>query len=249
MKELNSYNEIRALSVLLAEMPKQVPYVLPPAGWERTFENNLLHHIREEQQVSDARITEGGTYPFDLPHGYFESFAERLYQRLQKEEAKVETASLSPVLAGLSKSEVQYEIPEGYFDGTAEKIKAGLHSAKSAQIIPLFTFKKIIRYGIAACLLTAVSVFVWKMRFSGMTHETNIVQTGLKMSDQELERSLAGIDDLSIMNYLDQTGMGLVQDDLESIQETNGLPMEEHYLDEEFLNDFMFRLEQESHSL
>ena len=66
--------------------------------------------------------------PYAVPKGFFEDFAKILMNRINFEEsplaepdAIIETAEISPLLAGLQKIN-PYRVPEGYFANTITKI-------------------------------------------------------------------------------------------------------------------------------
>jgi hypothetical protein len=64
---------------------------------------------------------------FSVPEGYFENFAASVLMRLKQEEAvdsaADELASLSPLLAGLSKK-MPYDLPENYFTTLSNDVPA-----------------------------------------------------------------------------------------------------------------------------
>jgi hypothetical protein len=79
--------------------------------------------------------------PYAIPEGFFEDFAKVLLNRINFEESPlaepdplIETAEISPLLAGLRKIN-PYRVPDGYFANTTTKIPAfDINKPKLAQI-------------------------------------------------------------------------------------------------------------------
>ncbi len=85
---------------------------------------------------------------FKTPEGYFDSFNEKLMQRMQAEEA-TETLSFLPKSDG-------FQTPQGYFESVTEKILPQVYATKKeAKVIALRPYRKYL-YGataVAAALL------------------------------------------------------------------------------------------------
>ena len=91
---------------------------------------------------------------FNTPDGYFDSFHERLMDRIKQEETG-QMGSLIPKSDGFS-------VPKGYFDGLTEKVLSQV-GQKETKVISLMTYKEFY-YGAAAIAALFLLVFgiTWK---------------------------------------------------------------------------------------
>jgi len=69
---------------------------------------------------------------YEVPAGYFESFAEMVMNRIKTADAsaKNEMEMLSPMLSGIDKKKFTYKIPENYFESFPEKILAKVKAGR-----------------------------------------------------------------------------------------------------------------------
>jgi hypothetical protein len=80
---------------------------------------------------------------YEVPAGYFESFAEMVMNRIKTADAsaKNEMEMLSPILSGIDKKKFTYNIPGNYFESFPEKIlskiKAGHEQDASEELAML----------------------------------------------------------------------------------------------------------------
>jgi hypothetical protein len=112
--------ELRAISVLVDGISRQVPYEVP-AGYFDSLSQRVL------ARISTKSLT------FSVPDGYFDGFASRMLDRIKAgqsgakqapetipalepgEGVEEELARLSAVVSGISRR-TPYELPEGYFE-------------------------------------------------------------------------------------------------------------------------------------
>ncbi|MBN9379558.1 MAG: hypothetical protein J0H74_02255 [Chitinophagaceae bacterium] len=127
--------ELGQLSMVIAGIPRQMPYEIPE-GYFEAFPEKMLHLLTEPADTKDEVLNPGwGKEPvFSVPDGYFEGFAARMMDRIKAGttgmrqgeqaissptpaamEAREELAGLSPLLSRIDKK-MPYRAPEGYFD-------------------------------------------------------------------------------------------------------------------------------------
>jgi hypothetical protein len=111
--------ELKAISVLVDGISRQVPYEVP-AGYFDNLSQRVL------SRISAKSLT------FSVPDGYFDSFASRVLDRIKAgqsanqapgaisavmpgEGVEEELARLSAVVSGISRR-TPYQLPEGYFE-------------------------------------------------------------------------------------------------------------------------------------
>lgn len=84
--------------------------------------NTIKNELQElNSNLPLTRVAE----PYQVPQGYFESFAASVLQRIKSENlsAEDELKILSPVLAGLSKK-MPFSMPDGYFNDVTQSISS-----------------------------------------------------------------------------------------------------------------------------
>jgi hypothetical protein len=98
--------ELKAISIPVSGISRQIPYVAP-AGYFESLPQQVLHRIASKSLT------------FSVPDGYFDNFASRVLDRIkagrQEEGAGEELARLSATVSGISR-ETPYRLPEGYFE-------------------------------------------------------------------------------------------------------------------------------------
>ena len=79
--------------------------------------------LNELLQLQSTLPAEAVVNPYGVPEGYFDNLAEALLKKLKQEHsAQDEIASLSPLLARLSRS-MPYEVPAGFFENSAPVVE------------------------------------------------------------------------------------------------------------------------------
>src|SRR5215213_6950299 len=86
---------------------------------------NSRNNIKDELKELNSQLPlEKGPEVYSVPQGYFDRFAGLMLQKIRAEQAVSaleEIASLSPLLAGLSKK-MPFAVPEGYFSQNIEDV-------------------------------------------------------------------------------------------------------------------------------
>lgn len=95
-------------------------------------------HIQDELRELNSTLPSHVKEPvFSVPEGYFENFAASVLARVKEEtavSAADELASLSPLLAGLSKT-MPYDIPQNYFSTLSDDVPALIHQDELPAIL------------------------------------------------------------------------------------------------------------------
>ena len=88
---------------------------------------NSRNNIKDELKELNSQLPlEKGAELYSVPKGYFDRFADLMLQKVKGEQAisaAEELASLSPLLAGLSKR-MPFNVPRGYFSQNIEDVSA-----------------------------------------------------------------------------------------------------------------------------
>jgi hypothetical protein len=81
--------------------------------------NSRTEILNELQDLNSNLPPNAGTNPYRVPNGYFEGLAGSILLRIREEKASSEDeiASLSPLLAGISRK-MPFEVPDNYFNST-----------------------------------------------------------------------------------------------------------------------------------
>ena len=111
-------DELRQLSMVVAGIPRQMPYEVPE-GYFAAFPEKMVRHLQAGTENTFSPGW-GKASVFSVPDGYFEGFASRMMNKIKAtqgefQDAREELASLSPLLSGIDKS-MPYQVPAGYFD-------------------------------------------------------------------------------------------------------------------------------------
>lgn len=98
---------------------------------------NSRNNIKDELKELNSQLPlEKGPEVYSVPQGYFDRFADLMLQKIRTEQAisaSEELASLSPLLAGLSKK-MPFAVPEGYFSRNMEDVPGLVHE----EVLPDF---------------------------------------------------------------------------------------------------------------
>ena len=85
--------------------------------------NNWNTIQKELQELNSSFLQHKAPEPYLVPNGYFEGFAASVLLKIKEEELSVsdELASLSPVLAGISR-QMPFSVPDDYFSGLTQQM-------------------------------------------------------------------------------------------------------------------------------
>jgi hypothetical protein len=237
-------NELEQISEVVAKINPVVPYQVPEVYFE-TLSSVIMARIAAGGQEENSLLQVAGKQmPQDIPVGYFDSLSDSILAKIKAQPlqtASEELASLSPLLAGISKNNV-YEVPAGYFDSFADTVTTQVK--EQTKVVSIFSRKLLIRYAAAAVVFTMIAFginMVLKQSFD--TTPFDMANVDPIKTQKQFNNELADLSDEAIVSYLKLTADTKDIDKIkESIDQTK-LPEETDYMDEEFLESFMKELE------
>jgi hypothetical protein len=162
---------------------------------------------------------------FNTPEGYFESFNNRLMDRIQKEEAK-EGGSIIPKTDG-------FAVPNGYFDEVTLGVLSKINT-KEPKVIPLKTNKRFY-YAIAAAAAIFIVMFslTWESNPEPITFddlanaeiEAYFENTDLEMTSYEIAEVVSmeeiELNDILDNELADDIIMEYLDENVDDIEELN----------------------------
>lgn len=163
------------------------------------------------------------TYPFNTPKNYFDSFEDRLFEKI-KEEGLPKTSGL--------------KVPETYFAEMEQRMLDVATKDESIKTIPLFP-KKYFGYAAAIAACMAIGLTFFNQTDKSLTLE-NIK---LSMIDKYIEDGNLNLNLYDLTDYMDDNEISRI--DLQSINISDGVlenylleNMEDDILMDEGLNQF-----------
>lgn len=235
--------ELENISPVVAKLNPMVPYQVPEVYFD-TLSSVIMARIAAGGQEENSLLQVAGKQmPQDVPAGYFENLADNILSKIniQTEQAVAEELQeLSPVLAGISKTNV-YEVPAGYFDGVAATVAA--QTTTATKVVSIFSRKLLMRYAAAAVVFTMIAFGISFF----MNNKTTVIDTAHiipPQTEKQFNNELATLSDDAIISYLEMTSdVKDVEKISESIDQSK-LPEETDYMDDVFLDSLMKQLEQ-----
>ncbi len=163
------------------------------------------------------------TNPFKTPEGYFDSFQDRLMEKLSDEE--------SGLLDFLENKDDGFTVPKGYFDGIKKDIDKRLND--DVKVISIKSFKK---YFMAAASVAAVALvllgFFWntsdQIDFADLANsdiETYFENNELGLSSYEIAEEIS-LDQMDMGDFLetrfsDDHIIEYINENIDNINELN----------------------------
>lgn len=188
-------SEIKAISPAVANLPKTNPFSVPLYYFE-TNVSNLIKHIKqkhvndENNSLNYILSTEKNNPAFGLPNDYFETFENKLMDKIRKvQSVEDELSEIAPGLI-LLRTNNPFVVPRGYFDSTVVRVQSG-----KKRLTKVSQIKNILRYAAAACIIGFIGFSYFMIKSD---HSVPSVTSSNK-SQQAEELSLN-----DMMIYLDQ---------------------------------------------
>lgn len=237
--------ELENISPVVAQLNPMVPYQVPEVYFD-TLSSVIMARIATGGHEENSLLQVASKQmPQDVPVGYFENLADDILSRInaqQEQSVMEELNELSPVLAGISKTNV-YEVPVGYFDGVAATVAT--QTTAATKVVSIFSRKLLIRYAAAAVVFTMIAFGInILLQQQSSSIPSDIVQVEHIKTQKQFNNELAALSDDAIVSYLEMTSDTKdVENISESIDQTT-LPEETDYMDEQFLDSLMKQLEQ-----
>ncbi|HUQ66645.1 MAG TPA: hypothetical protein VM101_10840 [Flavitalea sp.] len=144
-------------------------------------------------------------HTYQVPHGYFDSFPERILLRIRLENAgsaAEELQIISPLLSGLSKK-MHFTTPQGYFETLAPAItlvkKEQEH--KAGRVIKMFQPQRTLRVAAAAVTIGIISLAAWFFMKSpsGRQYAT---KTDIEIQ-KELKNKVGELSEKELSNFIE----------------------------------------------
>jgi hypothetical protein len=237
-------NELEHISEVVAKINPVVPYQVPEVYFE-TLSSVIMARIAAGGHEENSLLQVAGRQmPQNVPAGYFNTLSDSILEKIKAQPEQTvtdELASLSPLLAGISKENV-YEVPAGYFDSFASTVTIPVK--EETKIVSIFSRKLIIRYAAAAVVFTMIAFGInMIMKQSSARIASDIVGVERIKNQKQFNTELASLSEDAIVNYLQLTADSKDVDKINESIDQSKLPEETDYMDEEFLESFMKELE------
>ncbi len=235
--------ELEQISKAVAQISGETPYTLPH-GYFETLGPVIMARIAAGGNEENSLLQIAGKQmPQDVPEGYFDTLPENILSKIKEQtglSAAEELKELSPLLAGISKSNV-YEVPDGYF----ETLSANKTRTSTSTVVTMYSRKVWLRYAAAAVVFAmiafGISLFI-KQPPTVNNPDTAAVYT--PKTEQQINTELAQITDEEIISYLKLTADSKDAETMAALVDEEQLPDEAQYMDDAFLESFMKELEQ-----
>lgn len=233
--------ELQQISPAVANLNAQIPYTIPAEYFE-TLASVIMARIAAGGTEENTVLSVAGKQmPQEVPDGYFSNLSDDILSKIktQNEQSVAEELNaLSPLLAGISKSNV-YDVPAGYFETFTVQTRKTFAETK---VISMFNRKVWMQYAAAAVVFVLIAFGInFFSNQSNITNENTIVPKSL--TDEQFNNELAQISDDEIINYLNQTADSKDAVTIATLIDKSELPDEADYMDDEFLNSVMKELE------
>jgi hypothetical protein len=197
------------------------------------------NHILNELNTISQTVANIPRLPvFTVPENYFAEFPGKLMEKI-REDAKIETELLSPLLGGIQKKN-PFSVPDGYFSTFEEQLKKSTLPdvmPEPAKVIRMTGTRQVWKLSVAAMVAGVIGIAAWLFyqQDTAMTMpaQVNINAELPKVSEQEMNDFLlsvpempatetpqvAGLDNLNIEDMLKDVQDGELQDFVKDMPE------------------------------
>ncbi len=236
-KNIEIINELREISILLADIPKVNIQTLPKGYFDQLEERiciNSLLHQNETKEYFNREMP-------GVPTEYFEKLSDSILLKI-KEVESLNSGELFPLLDNLKNKNV-FKVPNDYFDGLSEQITARTQLKKSAKVISI-SGNKWWKYAATAMIAGIMLIGGFFMLSPGDNQLARYLAASQQyQTSSEIEDGIASLNDDDIVKYL-QTHGNITDNEmlLENI-DTDALPAELDYLlDHNALNKYLDKI-------
>ncbi|MFN0083412.1 MAG: hypothetical protein ACKVOM_12950 [Ferruginibacter sp.] len=150
---------------------------------------------------------------FTVPDGYFENLSENILKRIRagENEAALELANISPLIAGIFNKET-YTAPIGYFDGLTFISEPKVQPAK---IVRMSLVRSVFKFAAAAVIIGLLGISIINITDNNTNSPQEIIagQTASVLKDANaiikagsFDETLQAVSDEEIKKYLQQNG-------------------------------------------
>lgn len=235
--------ELEQISKAVAQINRETPYTLP-VGYFDTLETVIMARIAAGGNEENSLLyVAGKEMPQELPQGYFETLSDHILSKIKAQQVQTvaeELNELSPVLAGLSKTNL-FEIPVGYFENLSANIAE--KTTTETKVISLFSRKLWMRYAAAAVVFGVIAFGINFLMQQPKADGPLAGDPNIK-TEEQFNQALVKLSDEEIISYLKLTADSKDAETMAALVDESQLPAEADYMDDAFLESFMKDLEQ-----
>jgi hypothetical protein len=197
------------------------------------------NHILNELNTISQTVANIPRLPvFTVPENYFAEFPGKLIEKI-REDAKIETELLSPLLGGIQKKN-PFSVPDGYFSTFEDQLKKStlpVVMPEPAKVIRMSGTRQVWKLSVAAMVAGIIGIAAWLFyqQDTSMTipSQVNVNAELPKVSEEEMNDFLlsvpempstetpqvAGLDNLNIEDMLKDVQDGELQDFMKDMPE------------------------------
>ncbi len=230
-------NELKAISPLLAEIPRVNIQSVPPGYFESLGERITIYSLlNQEETEEDFKTIEAG-----VPAGYFENLSDSILSKV-KTIAGEDVEEDYSVLNSLKNSNV-FHVPKGYFENLSDTILSKMQQKEKTKVISI-TRKTWWKYMAAALIagIMLVSAF-YLFNLGGNNVSPYLAAAKEYQTSTQIAEGIASLNDDDIISYLETHGNITDNDAILNNIDTDRLPTEADYLfDNNTLNNFLNKI-------
>ena len=263
-------DELRNLSPILYSLKNENVFKVPEGYFDSLSEDVLAKSKELQWQTADEELRNLSSLLYSLrnenvfkvPDGYFDSLNEDILAKnegLHAETADAESRNLSPILYSL-RSENVFTVPGGYFENLAIDIIKRTKPAE-AKIVTMKSRSSWLKIAAAAVVtgiiaISSLQIFnnskpdIPETFITASTEIPDYIKESFQFkTEQQLDEGIAKLSDDDIIKYLEKNGNVMDNDILLNNTDVTGLPSQHDYLiDENTLNLYLDKIDQEAHS-
>jgi hypothetical protein len=198
------------------------------------------NHILNELNIISQTVANIPRVPvFTVPENYFAEFPGKLMEKI-REDAKIETELLSPLLGGIQKKN-PFSVPDGYFTTFEEQLKKSnlpVVMPEPAKVIRMTGTRQVWKLSVAAMVAGVIGITAWFFYQQNTSviipSQVNVKAELPKVSEEEMNDFLlsvpempatetpqvAGLDNLNIEDMLKDVQDGELQDFVKDMPES-----------------------------
>lgn len=230
-------NELKAISPILAEIPRVNIQTVPPGYFDNLEEKICIYSLlNQEDKEHSFKQNETG-----IPGGYFENLSDSILSKIKEVEEK-EAEEDYPVLNSLKNINV-FHVPAGYFESLSVTILSNIQPKEKGKVISITgrTWWKYIAAALFAGIMLVSALYLFNI--SDKNASPYMVAVKQYQTSSQIEEGIASLNDDDIISYLETHGNMADNDVLLKNINTNGLPAEVDYLiDDNALNNYLHKI-------
>lgn len=235
--------ELEQISKAVAQINRKTTYTVP-VGYFDTLHTVIMARIAAGGNEENSLLQVAGKeMPQAIPQGYFETLPDQILSKIKAQQVQTvaeELNELSPVLAGLSKTNL-YEVPAGYFENLADNMIQ--QTTIETKVVSMFSRKIWLRYAAAAVVFGMIA-FGINFLLQQPKAVGPIVEIPTIKTEAQFNQELVKLSDEEIISYLKLTVDSKDAETMAALVDETQLPNEAEYMDDAFLESFMKELEQ-----